>query len=228
MASTANFVSQIAEVASRGRQRIGWICSVFKTRVRVPMMTLYRALVLPILEYCCQLWHPQVLGLIRQVEGVQRTFTYRINGMRELSYWQRLERLKLYSLERRRERYLIIYVWKVIQELAPNFEGRDRIRTEESARRGRLCVVPSRRRGAFRRLDTLYEASVPVLGSKLFNCLPKETRGLDGSLDTFKGHLDRFLARIPDKPCLPHYYQTAPTNSVNQLEAMRADRNFIR
>ena len=207
---------------------MGWIFRVFKTREFTPMLTLYRALVLPILEYCCQLWHPQALGLIRQVEGVQRSFTYRIDQMRDLDYWQRLERLKLYSLERRRERYLIIYVWKVLQDMAPNFEGRDCICTEENARRGRLCVLPSRRREAMQRHQTLHEGSVPVLGSKLFNCLPKEARELDGSLDTFKSHLDRFLARIPDKPCLPHYHQTASSNSIlKKLEAMRADGVFI-
>ena len=228
MTNSANFVSQVAEVASRGRQRVGWIFRVFKTRERAPIMTLYRALVLPILEYCCQLWHPQALGLVRQVEAVQRSFTYRINGMEDLDYWQRLERLKLYSLERRRERYLIIYVWKVLEKLVPNFEGRDRIYTVERARRGRLCVLPTRRREAMQRLQTLHEGSIPVFGTKLFNCLPKDIRELDVSLETFKSHLDRFLARIPDKPCLPHYHQGASTNSIiKQLEAMRADGVFI-
>ena len=228
MANTAHFSQQISDMANRGRQRVGWILRVFKTRDPMPMLTLYRALVLPIVEYCCQLWHPQAFGMIRQLEAVQRTFTYRIVGMRDLSYWQRLERLKLYSLERRRERYIIMYVWKVLQGLTPNFDGENYMRTNESVRRGRVCVLPAARRGAMQRLQTMHEGSVPVLGARLFNCLPRELREYDGTLETFKSRVDRFLATIPDQPCLPHYYQSAASNSIiSQLEQMRAERAHI-
>ena len=40
--------------------------------------------------------------------------------MHDLSYNERLKALKLYSLQRRRERYCIIYVWKVLEGLVPN------------------------------------------------------------------------------------------------------------
>jgi hypothetical protein len=35
-------------------------------------------------KYCCQLWAPIEEGAVRKLEAVQRTFTYRISGMREL------------------------------------------------------------------------------------------------------------------------------------------------
>ena len=56
-----------------------------------------------------------------------------------LSYSKCLEVLKLYSLQRRRERYGIIYVWKIIKELVPNRS--DPITCSFSDRRGRACVV---------------------------------------------------------------------------------------
>ena len=58
------------------------------------------------LEYCCQLWAPLKEGEVRKLESVQRTFTSRISGMREimLDYWRWPKHLGLYSLERRRER----------------------------------------------------------------------------------------------------------------------------
>ena len=54
------------------------------------------------------------------VEKVQRSFTRLISGMKGLSYPERLTALKLYSLQRRRERYIILYVWKILEGLVPN------------------------------------------------------------------------------------------------------------
>ena len=53
------------------------------------------------------------------VEKVQRSFTRFISGMAGLSYTEILTVLKLYSLQRRRERYIIIYVWKILEGLVP-------------------------------------------------------------------------------------------------------------
>ena len=54
---------------------------------------------------------------------VARTFTYKISEVQHLNYWERLHELKLYSLRRRRERYIIIYIWKITQQMVPNFGG---------------------------------------------------------------------------------------------------------
>ena len=36
--------------------------------------------------------------------------THKITEVQHLNYWERLNELKLYSLQRRRERYIIIYI----------------------------------------------------------------------------------------------------------------------
>ena len=51
------------------------------------------------------------------IEAIQRTFTYKITEVQHLNYWERLQELKLYSLQRRRERYIIIYIWKITQHM---------------------------------------------------------------------------------------------------------------
>ena len=84
------------------------------------MLTLYKSLVMSRLEYASQLWSPYLLKHVYLIEKVQRAFTKHISGMCFLSYSKRLEVLKLYSLQRRRERYGIIYVWKIIEGLVPN------------------------------------------------------------------------------------------------------------
>ena len=72
------------------------------------------------LNYGCQLWSPYLIKHINMVENVQRSFTRFISGMAGLSYTERHTVLKLYSLQRRREIYIIIYVWKILEGLVPN------------------------------------------------------------------------------------------------------------
>ena len=223
MGDTAGFNTQRSEVATRGRQRMGWILRTFATREAFPMLTLYKALVLPLLEYCCQLWCPTAIGQIRQLEAVQRTFTSRVAGLAGYNYWERLQQLGLYSLERRRERYMIIYVWKIVCGLAPNVDGRDGISTHTSERRGRFCVVPPVNGRALQRVQTLRENSLLVRGPRLFNCLPASLRAHQGTLSSFKAQLDGFLLTVPDQPRLPHYHQPAASNSVvAQVEWLRS------
>ena len=84
------------------------------------MIPLFKTLVLPILEYCSLLTLPYKKEDINKIEAIQRHFTAKIDGMQNLDYWERLKALNLYSLERRRERYTIIYVWKILEGLVHN------------------------------------------------------------------------------------------------------------
>ena len=99
------------------------------------MLTFWKALVLSRIEYCCQLWSPHKRGEIIKLEAVQRSFASRISSVQHLNYWERLKALNLYSLQRRRERYTIIYVWKTLERIVPNVG----IQVNEHPRRGRLC-----------------------------------------------------------------------------------------
>ena len=206
-----------------------WALRVFKTRAVEPMMTLFKALVIPHLEYCCQLWSPHLLKDIRRLEAIQRSFTARIAGMDQLTYWERLEHLKLYSLERRRERYIILYTYKIIQNLVPNFrDDRFTINTYSSVRGNRLCRVPSISRASRAKIRNLVEHSFAIRGPKLFNCLPAEIRNFQGSFLTFKFKLDKLLSQVIDQPCTPGYHQPAVSNSIiAQLAQMRADGLYL-
>ena len=57
--------------------------------------------------------------------------------MAGLDYWERLVSLSLYSQERRRERYQIIFLWKVAQGLVQGYNAT----FIQSERRGRLMVL---------------------------------------------------------------------------------------
>ena len=84
------------------------------------MVLLLKSLIRPKLEYCSPLWSPCRVGDIAKIENIQRFFTRRIADCEGKNYWERLEYLQILSLQRRRERYMIIHLWKIYQGLAPN------------------------------------------------------------------------------------------------------------
>ena len=121
MQNTGLFVEQIEDVCSKGGRIAGWVLRTFRTREASVMLVLFKALVLPRVEYSSQLWSPVNIGKIRRIEAVQRNFTSKIWGMENLDYWERLKKLQLFSLERRRERYMILHTFKIIENHVPNF-----------------------------------------------------------------------------------------------------------
>ncbi len=146
--------------------------------------------------------------------------------MNDLNYWERLKSLNLYSLQRRRERYDIIYVWKILEGKVPNASNCSRhvVTAMDSDRRlGRLCTLPKYQNTATARVKTLLHNSFTTRAVRLFNILPKYLRNTtDCSIDSFKATLDKFLSCVPDQPPLPGYYREAESNSLlHQLPLMR-------
>ena len=224
----ATFVAQIDKSVKKASRLAGWILRVFQTREHIAMITLFKSMVLPHIEYCCPLWSPLNLGMIRKIETIQRSFTSKIHTLQNENYWGRLKKLDMFSLERRRERYQIIYVFKIMQGFIPNLtDEKFKIRVDVSARRGRMCKLPTINTLSLASVTTMIESSFFVRGPKLFNCLPAHLRNFDGTADTFKNRLDRFLKTVPDQPCLPAYQQPATSNSIiDQLANMRAGGIF--
>ena len=164
------------------------------------MLTLWKSLVLPILDYCSQLWSPSTEGQIQRIEKVQVCFVRKIIGLSGLDYWQQLARLGLFSLQRRRERYRIIYIWKVLEKMVPDFG----VQYKCNKRTGRYCVVPTIKSSATHRAQTIRYSSMGVNGPRVFNHLPVYLRNMsDCSVDTFKNALDKYLKTVPDQPRVP-------------------------
>ena len=210
MSSNCLFMDQINAVIEKAKNIISWILRTFTTRKSTAMMTLYKSLVIPILEYCSVLWSPRSAGLIQRLEMVQWSFIRKIVGARGMNYWECLKDMSIYSLQRRRERYRIIYIWKILEKLVPNIN--DKIQAKDHIRLGRLCNLNN-----CRNASTKLEGSLTIDGPKLFNSLPKHVRDLKGvSLQKFKRALDSHLKKIPDNPLLPGYTECrrADTNSI--------------
>merc|ERR1711891_129530 len=76
---------------------------------------------------------------IAAIESIQRSYTAKIKDVEELDYWDRLKKLKMYSLERRRERYMIIYAWQQLEGIRENIMN---LKISERGR-GRLIISPT-------------------------------------------------------------------------------------
>jgi len=138
--------------------------------------------------------------------------------MEELDYHQRLKSLGMYSLEKRRERYMIVYGWQQLEGLKENV-----LKLEASSRetsRTKISIKPpfsveGRRLGTANKTIIYNSPSSKI--QRLFNCLPRRLRNMTGvSTDTFKVHLDRWLQTVPDLPKSPAYSNkvAAETNGV--------------
>ena len=215
MGSDAKFAEHISRTAIKAGLKCGWILRTFKTRNRFPMLILWKSLVLPILDYCSQLWCPTPIGQINILEMVQVNYFRKISGLRDLDYWDQLRELKMYSLQRRRERYICLYVWKILEGFVPNFG----IEVANNRRTGRYCQIPKVRPSAPYRLQTIRFCSMGVQGPRLFNCLPAKLRTMSGcSVDIFKRALDKHFESIPDEPRvsgLTKYCQKSSNSIIN-------------
>ena len=217
MSNDASFSIYINEKVAAMNSKISWVLRSFKTRDKLPMLTLWKQLVLTVSDhnYWSQLWSPDKVGDIQSLELLQRSYLRKIHGMQSLSYWDQLQQLGLYSLERRRERYIATYVWKILEGIAPNISDDHGISAQRHTRRGRECRVLKVSTSAPSRIQTIRFSSFAVKG--IFNSLPMHLRNFTGgTVDNFKHRLEVYLQNIPDEPLIPGYtaFRTVNSNSI--------------
>ena len=97
-------------MVNNARKMASCVLGVFKVRTKDVMLQLYKSMIRCRVEYCCPVWNPLNVQDIQNIEDIQRHFTRKIHGCKEIDYWERLKLLNLQSLQRRRERYLIIII----------------------------------------------------------------------------------------------------------------------
>ena len=213
MSVDCNFTSHIDYVVSKVNKMVSWALRNFQCRSKVFILTIWKSILLPHLDYCSQLWSPFRVCDINRLELVQKCFLKKMSCYGDSSYWEILKNLGLYSLQRRRERYRIIYMWSILECLVPNPKP-DQIYGKFSSRHGRFCAVPLVKNNGNQKTMCV---SFAVHSAKLFNCLPKEIRDLTNcSKDVFKKHLDNYLRTVPDEPQISGYtlFKRADSNSL--------------
>ena len=107
-----------------------------------------------------------------------------------MNYHQRLKKLELYSLERRRERFMIINAWQRIEGLKENvLQFRERwIDRNRNIKSERVPTSP---------LNIIHYSPARKM-ERRFNCLPQKIKAITGvKIETFKKRLDDWLRGIP-------------------------------
>ena len=222
ISATTDFLMHINTTCQRARDKISWIYRTFYARDITFLAFMWRTYVQPILDYGCQLWAPYKQGEIKKLEDIFKNYSSRAQqhnkSSEKLHFWHRIVQYGVKSQQRRQERFRIICIWKIINNLSPNCS----ITWNENMTTGIICNIPSSPYNASRRTKSLREGSFQVRGPALFNCLPLEIRAMsDCSLNAFKNALDSLLDNIPDTPSSQTYFPaptdrltSAPSNSL--------------
>ncbi len=110
--------AQCTEVANKARRLIFVMRRSFRDLSKSPLIPLDGALVRPHLEYGMPAFSPSLVADINHLERIQRLNSRLITGMRHLPYEERLQRLGLHSLLRRRLQADLITAFKIFKGLS--------------------------------------------------------------------------------------------------------------
>ena len=104
-------------VTKKANQVLGVLKKAYTSRDPLTITTLYKAFVRPHLEYGNVIWGPFYEGDKHMIERVQRRVSKLVPELKDLPYEERLKRLRLPSLEYRRKRGDMIWMYKIMNEL---------------------------------------------------------------------------------------------------------------
>lgn len=184
--SHLNFKHHINEITKKASQMMGIIRRSFIELSPQIFRPLYISLVRSRLEYAQSVWSPHLKSEINRLERVQRNATKQVNGFKNLSYTERLQKLKLPTLAHRRKRGDMIEVYKLTHDLYDEEVKLD-LPLAQDARRGHCYKLYKKRTLS---LD-LRKYSFTNRIVDTWNSLPSEVVEAK-TLNSFKNRIDRF------------------------------------
>ena len=221
MSSDLTFKKHIVNMVGKAVAISAWILRTFKTRESYPMKTLLKSLLVPLLEYGSVLWSPNDQYLKNLIENVQSKFTSRFSEFNTVdeetglstcttNYWDRLKKLKIYILERRRERYIILFMHKVITSWYPN-PGIDFKDVTFNDRLQSISVRPKYDQKAEDWVKRLRASSFFSKGPKLYELVLEKLGGIAAleepdNHEKFKGKVDE----LGSEPICPLRFESPP------------------
>ena len=154
---------------------MGWVFRVFQSLQRSLMLALLKSLVIPLLARVL------LSALISKENNRHTSYRSYSTNIYMQNPWstalkllgKTVHELKLNSLQRRCERYIIIYIWKITQHMVPNNDGTmgHKIKTRKDPRHGTQCVTqyPTNRNPAqsLKKMQNCIWASVAQLVAKI-------------------------------------------------------------
>ena len=179
---------QCAAAASKAMTKLRIIKRTFKHFDVKCFTMLYRTYIRPLLEFSVQAWSPHLKKDIAVLEKVQRRATKLIPSIRHMSYPERLQATKLYSLEQRRVRGDIIETFKTLNGLEDIEKSKLFKTNPHQIARGRGHSYKLYKQAICKRLNCRSSFfSIRVISE--WNNLPAR---VVESTNQFKGQLDKF------------------------------------
>ena len=115
--SKLKFSKHVDVKVNKANKLLGLLRHTFKYLNAESLTLLYKSIIRPHLEYATSVWSPHLKGDKDKVERVQRRATKQIPQLQHLSYQERLQHLKLPTLEYRRLRTDLILLYKHTHQL---------------------------------------------------------------------------------------------------------------
>ena len=176
-----NFDDAISALVTKAKSTLFWFLRNTISREPHVMIKAFKCIVRPHIEYCAQAWAPKARHgnwtRILELENVQRLFTRMVNGMENLSYSSRLNKLGLTTLLERRMRGDLIESFKILN----NFTNYGSNFFNVSQRTGNLVIRPSKKNTDFFSERVIF----------FWNKLPEYVKS-SVSVNSFKNNLDTF------------------------------------
>ena len=183
-----SWTDQVNRVSAKARRILGYVYRQFyKSCDSAALLKLYSALVLPILDYACQIWDPHLLKDTHQLDSVQ-TFACRMITRNWSTSANEIQTLcSLPSLKLRRSYFKLCFLYKALNRLTftPNNLFLYRVSGSRRVSHDLQLFVPLAKTNSF--LFSYVCSSV-----KLWNLLPYDVVHAP-SIYSFKSHIKHYL-----------------------------------
>ena len=184
-----SFDLHISEKVKTANSMFGRIRRTFQFLDGDMFSFLYKALVRSHLDYCSSVWAPYKIKHVVQIEQVQKRATKQLPGMKDLSYSERLQKLKLPTLSFRRLRGDLIEVFKIVNGIYDNettqFLKMWADMADRNSNRGHALKLYPQQSSTLLRKNSFALRTV-----KFWNQLPEDIVSAP-SVNSFKNRLDK-------------------------------------
>ena len=211
----------INSIIKKGNNMFRFFLASFVDRSQKTVLKVYKTYIRSILDYASPSWNPHYATIVVSLERLQKRVVNIIDDInQDLPYSEKLKILKLYSLQRRRERYDLCFLWKYLNS-GSNYLSITKTPESTTPRNARhhyhLTDVADLKNHD--KLKSIRSHTYVPRVVELWNLLPGHIVRAK-TIDSFKKHLDIYIGDITDKPL--------PDNINNLLTIKEAvDKNML-
>lgn len=191
MNQNRTFKTHLTTVKNECKRWQNWLLGTFENCSVGFLRFQYKTFISSHLDFGSQIWSPIKYSEFDALDSIVRVWSRKCPAIRDCHFWDRLRIWHLSSVQRRHNRYIIIYCWKILEGLMTNDV---RIKARWKYYKGKMISIPTPwGRAALR---SLRKTSFSVMGLRWFNFSPitvPKFGGPGSSLEGFKFVLSKYL-----------------------------------